>query len=160
MSRGAANSNCGYQIPIKVSRVEFPHFNGEDLGGWLYKCEQFFEVDETPSATKVKLASVHLEGKALPWHQMYMKERLTREIPNWEEYVKALNDHFGALIYDDPMADLVNLKQLGNIQQYLDRFDEIVNCLDLPNHYALSCFLGGLKSEISVNVRMFRPKSL
>ncbi|KAG8363657.1 hypothetical protein BUALT_Bualt19G0045300 [Buddleja alternifolia] len=160
MAKGAFNSNFGYQIPTKVSRVEFPHFNGEDLRGWLYKCEQFFEVDETPSAAKVKLASVHLEGKALQWHQMYMKGRLTREIPNWEKYVRALNDRFGALIYDDPMSELVNLKQLGTIQQYLDRFDEIVNCLDLPDYYALSCFLGGLKSEISVNVRMFRPKPL
>ncbi|KAG8374295.1 hypothetical protein BUALT_Bualt11G0116900 [Buddleja alternifolia] len=69
MARGAVNSNSGYQIPTKVSRVEFPHFNGEDLRGWLYKCEQFFEVDETPSAAR-----------------------------------------FGALIYDDPMSELVNLK--------------------------------------------------
>ncbi|KAG8368991.1 hypothetical protein BUALT_Bualt15G0103800 [Buddleja alternifolia] len=96
----------GYQIPTKVSRVEFPHFNGDDLRGWLYKCEQFFEVDETPPVAKVKVAAV------------------------------------------------------GSIQQYLDRFDEIVNCLELPDAYALSCFLGGLRSEISVNVHMFRPKSL
>ncbi|KAG8372925.1 hypothetical protein BUALT_Bualt12G0117700 [Buddleja alternifolia] len=150
----------GYQIPSKVSRVDFPHFNGEDLRGWLYKCEQCFEVDDTPSNAKVKLVVVHLEGKALQWHQMFMKSRLTREVPNWEEYIRALNDRFGALVYDDPMLELVNLKQVGTIQQYLDKFDEIVNCMDLPDHYALSCFLGGLKGEISVNVRMFRPKSL
>ncbi|KAG8374128.1 hypothetical protein BUALT_Bualt11G0098700 [Buddleja alternifolia] len=82
------------------------------------------------------------------------------QIPTKEEYIRALNDRFGALVYDDPMSELVNLKQVGNIQNYLDRFDEIVNCLDLPDHYVLSCFLGGLKREISVPVRMFRPKSL
>ncbi|KAG8386990.1 hypothetical protein BUALT_Bualt03G0206000 [Buddleja alternifolia] len=59
---------------------------------FLLRCEQFFEVDETPPQAKVKLASVHLEGKALQWHQMYIKRRLTREIPNWEEYIRALND--------------------------------------------------------------------
>ncbi|KAG8387123.1 hypothetical protein BUALT_Bualt03G0220500 [Buddleja alternifolia] len=158
--RGGGNSNLGYQIPTKVARVEFPRFNGDYLRGWLYKCEQFFEVDETPPTAKVKMASVHLEGKIIQWHQMYMKGRLTREIPNSEEYIRALNDRFGALVYDDPMSELVNLKQMGSIQQYLDRFDEIVNCLDLPDPYALSCFLGDLRSEISVNVRMFRPKSL
>ncbi|KAG8381885.1 hypothetical protein BUALT_Bualt05G0019300 [Buddleja alternifolia] len=154
------NRDVGYQIPSKVSKVDFPHFNGEDLRAWLYKCEQFFEVDDTPSNAKVKLAAVYLEGKALQWHQMFMKGRLTREVPNWEEYIRALNDRFGALVYDDPMSELVNLKQVGNVQQYLDKFDEIVNCMDLPDHYALSCFLGGLKGEISVNVCMFRPKSL
>ncbi|KAG8384286.1 hypothetical protein BUALT_Bualt04G0102600 [Buddleja alternifolia] len=150
----------GYQIPTKVSRVEFPHFNGEDLRGWLTKCEQFFEVDDTPPTAKVKLDAIHLEGKALQWHQMFMKGRLTRQVPNWEEYIRALSDRFGQLVYDDPMSELVNLKQVGNVQHYLDKFDEIVNCLELPDQYALSCFLGGLKSEISVNVRMFGPKSL
>ncbi|KAG8386879.1 hypothetical protein BUALT_Bualt03G0194800 [Buddleja alternifolia] len=55
--RGGGNSNSSYQIPTKVSQVEFPHFNGDDLRGWLYKCEQFFGVDKTPPTTKVKLAS-------------------------------------------------------------------------------------------------------
>ncbi|KAG8380554.1 hypothetical protein BUALT_Bualt06G0027700 [Buddleja alternifolia] len=91
---------------------------------------------------------------------MFMKGRLTREVPNWEVYIRALNDRFGALVYDDPMSELVNLKQVGTVQHYLDKFDEIVNCMDSPDHYALSCFLGGLKVEISVNVRMFRPKFL
>ncbi|KAG8367048.1 hypothetical protein BUALT_Bualt16G0031900 [Buddleja alternifolia] len=109
----------------------------------------FFEVDETPPLSKVKLASVYLEGKVLQCHQMYMKGRLTREIPNWEEYIRALTDRFGALVYDDPMSELVNLKQVGKIQQYLNRLDEIVNCLDLPDQYALSGFLGSLKNELS-----------
>ncbi|KAG8383721.1 hypothetical protein BUALT_Bualt04G0043300 [Buddleja alternifolia] len=139
----------GYQIPSKVSRVDFPHFNGEDLRRWLYRCEQFFEVDDTPSNAKVKLVAVHLEGKALQWHQMLMKGRMTREVPNWEEYIRALNNRFGALVYDDPMSELVNLKQVGTIQQYLDKFDEIVNCMDLPDHYALRCFLGNINWNFS-----------
>ncbi|KAL0434165.1 UNVERIFIED_CONTAM: hypothetical protein Slati_2750800 [Sesamum latifolium] len=54
-----------YQIPMKCSKVEFPKFDSDDLRGWVFKCEQFFEVDETPSNPKVKLAAVHLEGRAL-----------------------------------------------------------------------------------------------
>ncbi|KAK4382273.1 Retrovirus-related Pol polyprotein from transposon [Sesamum angolense] len=50
------------------------------------------QVDYTPSNAKVKLAAVHLEGRALHWHQVYMKSRLTKEVPNWEEYVRALYD--------------------------------------------------------------------
>ncbi|KAG8364726.1 hypothetical protein BUALT_Bualt18G0028700 [Buddleja alternifolia] len=61
----------------------------------VYHCEQFFEEDETPLDAKVKLATVHLEGKALQWHQIFMKARLARELPNSEEYVRALSDRFG-----------------------------------------------------------------
>ncbi|KAG8379598.1 hypothetical protein BUALT_Bualt07G0105500 [Buddleja alternifolia] len=113
-TRALHSWGSGYEIQPKVSRVEFSHFNGEDLRGWLYKCEQFFEIDDTPPTAKVKFVVVHLE-------------------------------------------ELVNLKQVANVQHYFDKF---VNCLELPDQYAFNCFFGGLKSEISVNVRMFRPKSL
>ncbi|KAG8384912.1 hypothetical protein BUALT_Bualt04G0167500 [Buddleja alternifolia] len=136
-----------------------PHC-GEDLRGWIYKCEQFFEIDNTPPEAKVRIAVVHLEGKALQWHQIFMKNRLTRELPHWGEYVRALNDRFGALLYEDPMSELVNLKQNGSIREYLDKFDELMNCVELPEPYAISCFLGGLKSDVVVHVRMFKPRTL
>ncbi|KAI3457160.1 hypothetical protein Pfo_013823 [Paulownia fortunei] len=120
--------NQYYQLPTKFSRVEFPKFNREDLRGW------------TPSKAKVKLVVVHLEERALQWHQMYIKSRLTREMPNWEEYVRALNDRFDSLLYKDSMSELVNLKQTES--------------------YAISYFLGGIRNEIALHVRMFKPKTL
>ncbi|KAK4433228.1 hypothetical protein Salat_1085100 [Sesamum alatum] len=75
-------------------------------------CEQFFEIDETPTDAKVKSAAVHFEGKALQWHQVYMKTRVTREIPHWEEYVRALNDRFGTFLYEDLMSELLRPRGL------------------------------------------------
>ncbi|KAG8373412.1 hypothetical protein BUALT_Bualt11G0021600 [Buddleja alternifolia] len=93
--------NQGYQIPTKCLTVEFPKFHREDLRGWVYRCEQFFDVDETSDEAKT-----------------------------------------------------------GTIQDYLDKFDELMNCLDLSESHAISCFLRGIKHEISVPVRMFKPKTL
>nr|GEV51946.1 retrotransposable element Tf2 [Tanacetum cinerariifolium] len=28
-----------------MTKIEFPKFGGDDVRGWLYKCEQFFEID-------------------------------------------------------------------------------------------------------------------
>lgn len=150
----------GYPIPTKCSTIEFLHFYGDNLRGWIYRCDQFFEVDETPPHTKVKIASVHLDGKALLWHQAYMKGRITREVPMWEEYVRAMSARFGTREYEDPMTEMVSLRQTHSVQQYLDRFDELHNALDLPDQYAMSCFLAGLKQEISGLVRMFKPQTL
>ncbi|KAK4413346.1 hypothetical protein Salat_2747200 [Sesamum alatum] len=86
VNRGQYAGGNGYHVPTKCSQVEFLIFSEEDLRGWIYRCEQFFEVDETPFDAKVKLAAVHMEGKALQWHQVYMKSRLTREAPRWKEY--------------------------------------------------------------------------
>lgn len=80
------------------------------MKGWLYKCDQFFDVDATLEDAKVRLASIYLEGRALQWYQVYMKGRLTKSTLIWEEYVQALSTRFGQELYDDPMAELNGLK--------------------------------------------------
>ncbi|KAG8366076.1 hypothetical protein BUALT_Bualt17G0038300 [Buddleja alternifolia] len=48
------------------------------------------------------------------------------------------------------MAELMNLKQTGSVKEYLDKFDELLNNVELFETYAISCFLAGLKSEIAI----------
>lgn len=116
-----------YQAPTRFSRIEFPKFGGDDFKSWLYKCDQFFEIDETPSETKVRVAAMHLEGKALQWHQVFMKGRNSRDPPSWEEYVRALGSRFGDCLYDDPMGDLKSLKQNRTVKEYQESFEELLN---------------------------------
>jgi hypothetical protein len=49
-------------------RRDFPAFEVEDVHKWLYKCNQYFEIEEVPDAEKLKLASYYLDGMALYWH--------------------------------------------------------------------------------------------
>lgn len=42
---------------------------------WLYKCEQFFPLNEIPQEPRVCLASIHFDGLALQWHLNYMLAR-------------------------------------------------------------------------------------
>lgn len=60
----------------RYSRVEFSKFSGEDLKGWVYRCEQFFDYDNTYEEQKVRVVSINLEGRALHWHQSMMKSRV------------------------------------------------------------------------------------
>lgn len=55
--------------------MEFPRFDGKNVRDWLYKCDQFFLLDETPAASMVRLASIHLDGLALQWHLNYMRSK-------------------------------------------------------------------------------------
>ncbi|GJZ89220.1 hypothetical protein Tco_0661002, partial [Tanacetum coccineum] len=36
----------------RVTKIEFPKFGGDDVKGWMYKCEQFFKVDNVPDEQK------------------------------------------------------------------------------------------------------------
>nr|GEW44036.1 hypothetical protein [Tanacetum cinerariifolium] len=37
----------------KLAKVEFPKFQGDDVRGWVFMCEQFFLIDNTPPEEKL-----------------------------------------------------------------------------------------------------------
>ena len=63
--------------------------------------------------------------------------------PGWSEYKVAISTMFGAQPFDDPLADLMKLKQLGTVEQYQESFDAPLNRVELPVNHAISCFLSG-----------------
>ncbi|KAG8380804.1 hypothetical protein BUALT_Bualt06G0054600 [Buddleja alternifolia] len=134
-SDGQGIRTLGTRISTPYGKIKsgIPKFNGnsEDLRGWLFRSEQFFDVDETPMEAKVRLATVRMEGKTLQWHQVYTKSKLTRELRMWEKYIRVLQDRFGSLLYEDPMSELMNLTQTSLVKEYLERFDELLNNEDL-----------------------------
>nr|GEV16721.1 hypothetical protein [Tanacetum cinerariifolium] len=62
-------------------------------------------------------------------------------------------------VYEDPMVEIKNLNQDGEVKVYQDQFEVLLNRLELGESYAVSLFIKGLKSEISMLV-MFKPTIL
>jgi len=91
---GTGISNGGTNFS-RLSRIDFPKFEGEDVQGWLYKCEQFFELGAIAGIRRVKVASIHLSGRAFVWHQAYMKGFGVGNWPDWEEYKASIVSRFG-----------------------------------------------------------------
>jgi len=116
-------------------------------------------IDNTPDEFNVKLAIVHLEGKALQWNTT-----LTKTFPHsflllWSDFTKRLIKRFGN-ICDDHMAELMRLRQRHFMTEYHEEFDSIITILNLSDTYVLRCFLGGLKKDIQMIVRMFQPPTV
>ncbi|KAL8156901.1 hypothetical protein AgCh_001853 [Apium graveolens] len=74
---------------------------------------------------RVKLIAIHLEGKALLWHQTYVK-RQGQVLLMWTQYAKDITARFGKL-YDDPITYLKALVQKGSVQDYHDSFDALTS---------------------------------
>ncbi|KAJ0450652.1 hypothetical protein HanHA300_Chr15g0558641 [Helianthus annuus] len=93
--------------PMRVGKVEFPRFSGEDVDGWIYRCEHFFALDETPDNLKLRCAVVHLDGEAIQWHRSFMKVRgvTVMNFP-WADYVSAISSRFSNAMFEDPMEEL------------------------------------------------------
>ena len=96
-----------------------------------------------------------MEGKAITWYQELED---TRILTSWEAFIKALQILFGTSSYDDPMEALINIKQTTTVQLYKTQFEMLSNRVrGLSDSHRLSCFLGGLKEEIRMGVRMLNP---
>ncbi|XP_042054452.1 uncharacterized protein LOC121799175 [Salvia splendens] len=144
----------------RSTRYEFPKFDGEGFEGWVMRSEFFFEVAKVPFKDRVRVAAIHFEGKALQWHRGFASLQGEAAYADWNCYIAALGARFGAHAYEDPLADLRNLKQKGTLQLYMDQFDEIYPRTGIREDQALSFFLSGLVDELQMPVRMFRPKCL
>ncbi|GKA56752.1 reverse transcriptase [Tanacetum coccineum] len=77
----------------------------------------------------------------------------------WELYEQEALSRFGA-VFEDPMVELKNLKQTSTIKSYQDQFESLLNKVDLLESYAISLFVGGLKDERSMSIRMFKLTTL
>ncbi|KAM3250755.1 hypothetical protein P3L10_004825 [Capsicum annuum] len=113
----------------------------------------------TPEGKKVQTAMIYMEGKALQWHQAYMKARLGA-IPSWSNYIRAVHLRFGDIEHADPLGELVALKQTGSVQEFLDKFDELLNQVEITEEQSISIFLANLNPEVEVQVRMLGPRTL
>ncbi|KAL5761054.1 hypothetical protein ACOSQ2_019892 [Xanthoceras sorbifolium] len=68
-------------------KLSFPKFNGEDLTGWVYKAEQYFDFKSIAMDQQVQLASFHLEGIALQWHRWFTK---FKGLLTWDEFTQVV----------------------------------------------------------------------
>lgn len=68
---------------------------------------------------------------------------------------------FGTDTYDDPMENMMKLRQTSIVKEYKGQFEALANRLKgLDEGYKLSCFLSGLKDEIRLMVRMLNPNNI
>ncbi|GJU21667.1 reverse transcriptase [Tanacetum coccineum] len=118
---------------IRVTKIEFLRFGGEDVRGWLFKCEQFFKVDD-----------VAKDHKGI----MFLGP-----------YRQAILQRFG-LAYDDPLAEIKKIRHVKYVEQYIDEYDNLLCRVELSEEQSGSFFLVGLQNDVKVAVRMFKSRSL
>nr|GEU91437.1 gypsy/Ty3 retroelement polyprotein [Tanacetum cinerariifolium] len=148
---------CGFKESQKVTKIIFPNFGGEDVRGWLFKCEQFFKVDNITDDSKVNFVSIHLFDLTLMWHRQFVQ--FVGEDVDWNVYKAAILKRFD-VAYDDPLGEIKKLKQTNQVQEYIDAFDRLL-CRDkLDEKQCISLFLSGLNTKIELPIRMFNPRTL
>ncbi|GJS05538.1 retrotransposon-related protein [Tanacetum coccineum] len=122
---GTSNRGGGYG---RLTKLDFPRFNREDVTGWLFRVHQFFLIDNVQENQKIKLVSMHLYDKVLEWHKQFLK--IHGENVLWIDYKKEILARFSS-VFEDLMVELKNFKQEGEVKVYQEQFEVLLNRLDL-----------------------------
>ncbi|GJW38195.1 hypothetical protein Tco_0064040, partial [Tanacetum coccineum] len=124
-----------YQLVNRLTKLEFPAFNGDGFKEWSYS------------------------GEALSWHQAYMKEVDVRSL-SWKKYLSEMRSYFMEGILSKPIIELRNLKLTSTVEQYNSEFNSLKNQVDVPPDILLDLYLGGLPAELLHTIHLFDPKTV
>ncbi|KAH9648976.1 hypothetical protein KPL70_025802 [Citrus sinensis] len=123
---------------------------------------QHFQSKESTDDQKVVLASFHLEGEANQWWQWLRRSYQDEgKVVTWEVFVEELWARFGPTYCEYFDEALSRVKQIGTLRDYQKEFERLGNRVQGWTQKALvGTFMGGLKLEISEEIRLFRPRTL
>lgn len=141
----------------RQTKLEFPSFDGNMVHEWLFKCDRFFELDDTPDEQKVDIASMYLSGLALEWHYAFVKNMRLQSPVRWEEYVEAMTTRFGPIKMQRPIAQLKRLKEEECFYAYVDAFVSLVSQVELSDEDQVAMFIEGLKRDNKRFVTILNP---
>ena len=71
----------------------------------------------------IRLASSHLERRALEWFQGY--EANNKEI-KWTQFSIDVVSRFGLSVYDSPIGQITKLKQVSIVRAYQEQFEVLM----------------------------------
>ena len=149
-------------ISSKTTKLEFPRFSGDDLTEWFNRVNQFFEFQNTPVTWKVSLASYHLEGEDNQWWQ-WIRRTFQEDgcVLSWMNFEDELWARFEPSECEDFDEALSRVRQTSSLREYQREFERLgIRVRGWTQRALVGTFMGGLKTDISDGIRMFKPQTL
>ncbi|KAL2492984.1 Uncharacterized protein Adt_28612 [Abeliophyllum distichum] len=60
------------RMNTKLPKIDFPYFSGEGPREWLRKARKYFQIHQVPEEMRLRIAEMHLKGKADIWFQGFI----------------------------------------------------------------------------------------
>jgi hypothetical protein len=110
----------------------------------------------------VPAASLHMEGNAARWLQVY---KLNQRLGNWTQFCQAVQSKFGVDEYPKALRSLLDLRQKEGVEEYISEFDQARYCAAVRNTHLdetffVTQFIRGLKPEIQGVVKVQLPSTV
>jgi hypothetical protein len=114
----------------KLPKINFSKFEGEPPKLWQSICESYFDMYEVDSSFWVKVATMHFKDPTTRWLQ-YIDHQVHKA--TWTELCSWIHDRFNRDQYELLIRQLYKFKQVGSMQDYIDKFCELIDQLQAYN---------------------------
>jgi hypothetical protein len=114
------------------------------------------------SSVWVKVVTMHFEGAATCWLQSV---DCKIHSASWSKVCSWIHDRFGRDQHESLIRQLFHIRQTSSVQDYIDRFTELVDQLVAYEHiidhrYYTTRFVDGLRDDIKSIILIQRPVNL
>ena len=143
--------------------------NSKRLDNWIRQIEVYCRIQRIKyDETKIKLASLRLEGATLIWWEAKTQEDMKKHdkvLSSWNDFVVAIRRQFYPLAYmQKDIMDWKDFRQAKgqNVQSYTQEFRkrDLILGIDLSSQDTLLKYILGLHSYLRHTILMFNPKKL
>jgi hypothetical protein len=145
-----------------LSKMSFPKFPGVEPGIWITMCLEYFMIYQVPEFMWASSASLHMEGRAGRWMQVY---KMKQGLGDWAHFVQAVQEKFGSEEYSQSMRGLVHMTQRASLDEYIQEFEDsryatMVHNPRLDETFFVSQFIKGLRGETKGYVMSQLPRTV
>jgi hypothetical protein len=136
-------------------KLDFPRWDEDDPSGWVKRAERFFHFQGTLEASRVDIASIHLEGEAVQWYNWF---EASHGRPTWATFVEGLLVRFGPSTFEDVDGELAKIRQTSLVSEYQSQFEHLANrARNWFERQLIGTFVEGLRPDIRREVKSYRP---
>lgn len=133
-----------------LPKLEFPVFDGIILEHGLKRLTKYFQLCKINDDQKMSCVSIYMCEKAEAWFDAYTT---ARHNVDWGTLCLDLSVRFRDDGCENVVEEFNKLTQLGTLEDYLDRFEELMALMiqknpQIPDSYFLDSFIDRLKPRM------------
>ncbi|KAL4021138.1 hypothetical protein IC575_019929 [Cucumis melo] len=142
----------------KYKKLETPMFLGENPVSWVYRAEDFFEINNLPESEKVKVAVVSFGQDEVDW---YRWSHNRKKVESWEDLKSRMFEFFRDSGQKSLGARLIRIQQDGSYNEYVKKF--VTYSAPLPymaESVLVDAFVTRLEPSLQAEVISRHPQTL
>lgn len=96
-----------------MPKMSCPRFDGNNPCIWKAKCQDYFQLLNIPESMWTTAASLHMDGNAEKWMQVY---KMKHGLGDLEQFMAAVHEKFGSYDYQHAIDSLLELRQTSTVE--------------------------------------------